>query len=167
MHLYPFYHDSHSYISECVNIPIKFQISCVNCAINTTCSIDDMPDWFFIFNISKYLRPKISPIRSKTPLVPHYFPNTLWHMSYSTFSTTPHNTRLYRDIIQPNTTSKYPYKVLNQFKLQTKSLPIFHLPNKAFSIHDPFAWKTRLLPTFYLFDFSFQNKLKIFLFSLV
>ena len=119
----------------------------------------------FIFNITKYCRQHISPLRTKL----HWLPiksRIIYKIALTTHLSTHHNTPDYlANLLTPNTTI-YEQRHINKFKLKTPV--ILHLTSsqhKYFSIHAPKIWND--LPYHILSinsTVTFRSKLKTYLF---
>ena len=120
----------------------------------------------FIFNITKYSRQHISPLRTKL----HWLPiksRIIYKIALTIHLATHHNTPDYlANLLTPNTTI-YEQRHINKFKLKTPVL--LHLTSsqhKSFSIHAPKIWNDlphhiRSIDS----TVTFKSKLKTYLFA--
>ena len=120
----------------------------------------------FIFNITKYSRQHISPLRTKL----HWLPiksRIIYKIALTIHLATHHNTPDYlANLLTPNTTI-YEQRHINKVKLKTPVL--LHLTSsqhKYFSIHAPKIWNDlphhiRSIDS----TVTFKSKLKTYLFS--
>ena len=91
----------------------------------------------FIFNIAKYSRQHISPLRTKLHLLP-IKSSIIYNMSLTIHLSTHHNKPDYlANLLTPNITI-YEQQQINKFKLKTPVLSyLTSAQHKSFSVHAP------------------------------
>ena len=97
-------------------------------------------DYRFIFNIAKFSRQHISPLRTKL----HWLPITssiIYNISLTIYLVTHNNTPGYlANLLTPNITI-YEQRKINKFKLNTPDLSyLTSTQHKSFSVHAPKLW---------------------------